>query len=274
MSFEKEYYESPMFWEGEMLQDPQNQERIKFTASWVPGNTKSLVDLGCGNGVFVNYLNQAVTLDRLVGVDRSEKALEFVKTNKAIADVSKLPFKNREFDCATCLEVIEHLPFPVYEQSLSEITRIADKSVIISVPYKEIVEESYNRCPSCKAIFNLELHLRSFDDEKMKHLLDKYGFQCIKTHKLGESLKYLGHYQFRKMFYKEQFLQWKSPICPICGYKEIPAANANHKPLNDTGSLTPSWKQRLISALTGIPKLIWPKEKKHYWIIAYYERIK
>jgi len=55
--FEKAYYEHAGFWNGDMVQDDANRRRIELTAAMVPGEAGSLLDAGCGNGVFVNYLS-------------------------------------------------------------------------------------------------------------------------------------------------------------------------------------------------------------------------
>ncbi len=61
-SFEKEYYESETFWEGEMLQDAANQQRIKTTASLIPDDVDTLADIGCGNGVFINIFLKIIPI--------------------------------------------------------------------------------------------------------------------------------------------------------------------------------------------------------------------
>jgi SAM-dependent methyltransferase len=267
--FEKQYYESASFWEGEMLQDEANKSRINYTAGLVPEDVKSLVDVGCGNGVFVNYLHKQRPVVDILGVDRSATALRYVDTNKEEGDIASLHFSNLSFDCVTCLEVIEHLPVSVYDQALANLARIAGKYLIVSVPFNEKLEESYNQCPSCKSVFNHELHLRSFSEEYFTHLFDDYGFSCLKTQKLGASLKFRGYYFFRKFFYKEQFREWKSPICPICGYEKSGDQS------NDGSNSQPKAKARhrkWISYITGLPKLIWPKETTYYWIIGLYKR--
>src|SRR5882762_8600681 len=118
--FEKEYYESESFWEGEMVQDAANQERIRFTSDFIPRDVKSLADIGCGNGVFVNQLKVTKPALELMAIDRSLAALKYVKTEKKQGDISDIPLRDRSVDCATCLEVIEHLPVAVYENALNE----------------------------------------------------------------------------------------------------------------------------------------------------------
>jgi SAM-dependent methyltransferase len=268
--FEKEYYEAESHWEGENLQDPANQERIRFTAEMIPQDVTNLIDIGCGNGVFVNYLTKHKSNLQLMAIDRSRTALKYVQTEKKEGDISQIPAADRSYDCVTCLEVIEHLPLQVYEKALEELTRIAGRYVIISVPYREVLEQSHTQCPACRSIFNYELHLRNFSDETMLHLLDKYGFSCVGKHHLGMSFHYKGYHTFRRIFYREQFRQWKSPICPICGYHERIGQLAQAEIVATPARAIP--KRKLISYFTGLPKLLWPKEKKFYWVIGLYER--
>ncbi|MGI8584351.1 MAG: class I SAM-dependent methyltransferase [Chitinophagaceae bacterium] len=268
-SFEQQYYEAETFWEGEMLQDPANRDRILNTAALIPLDTKTLADIGCGNGIFVNYLLDNNKALQITGVDRSKTALKYVRSNKIAADIASLPFANNYFDCVTCLEVIEHLPNPVYKKSLKELARIASKHIIISVPYDEKLEHSYTQCPACKTIFNKEIHLRSFKEDDILNLFHDYGFKCVTTQKLNPSSTFKGHGLYRKIFFPEQFITWSSPICPICGYEE------KTNGLINTSVEKPKkvpLRKKWISYFTGLPKLIWPKETHYYWILAKYER--
>jgi len=269
--FERLYYEDENFW-IDSLEDNANKNRIQRTSALIPDHVTSLVDLGCGNGVFLNFLiNQGKKLE-LLGVDRSKVALTFVKSETMEAGISELPLPDKRFDCVTCLEVIEHLPHGVYEKALEEIARVSKEYIIISVPYKEDLERSFNQCPSCKSSFSYELHLRSFDDEKMKSLMLPFGFECVKTEYLGEQQSFLGHELYRKMLYPEQRKEFLSPICPICGYKK------EQKKTSDTGGeakkVQPrvTAKQRIISVFSSIPKMVWPKEVHYYWILALYRK--
>ena len=265
-SFEKKYYENASFWEDGMLEDKSNKNRIITTANLIPEDVKLLADIGCGNGVFLNYLSANKSEIKTVGVDRSEMALKFVKGKKQIGDIVSLPFEDNYFDCTTCLEVIEHLPVPIYETALNELCRVSKKYVIISVPYAEKIADSYTKCPQCKTIFNWELHLRRYEKKDMEILLQKNNFKCINHQTLGDCEKYVGHDFFRKIVYPEHFLKWNSPLCPVCGFSEI-----NKKKKNITANLTMP-QRSFISYFTAIPKLFWPKVKKDYWILALYEK--
>jgi SAM-dependent methyltransferase len=265
--FEKEYYEDPSFWANEMLQDESNMLRFHNTASMIPDDVENLLDAGCGNGVFVNYLSQHKPSLRLHAMDRSRNALQYVKTEKTEGDIVKMPFADKSFDCVTCLEVLEHLPISAFQQALDELVRVSRKYIIVSVPFNEILEDSYNRCPACRTIFNYELHMQSFSEEKFRDLFKGRNVSCKKALKDGLSISLKGHREYRKLLYKEQFLEWKSPICPVCGYHEAKKAG---QPKQDIAVV--SNKQRILSALTYLPKKLWPKEEKYYWIIGLFEK--
>jgi len=273
-SFEKEYYEADRFWEGESLSDAGNLLRIQRTTAFIPEDVKSLADIGCGNGIFLNYLHDKNPGLQLTGVDRSETALRFVKTSNLPGDIAAIPLSDHSVDCVSCLEVIEHLPVTVFDQALRELARVSKQYIIVSTPYSEVLEENHTQCPRCKSIFNADLHLRNFSVAEIENLLEPYGYHCVKHELLGERINYKGHYLFRKIFYPKQFRQWRSPICPICGYREAQAPLPTHPVVTESPVMAMNGVHRrsLLSYVSWLPKTVWPKEKKYYWILALYKK--
>ncbi len=51
-----------------------------------------------------------------------------------IGSVNEIPLSDRSFDVVACFQVLEHLPFELFFQSLREIARVARKQVLFSVP--------------------------------------------------------------------------------------------------------------------------------------------
>lgn len=52
-----------------------------------------------------------------------------------LAGVEDLPFSEGEFDCAVCTQVLEHLPYNQFVNSVKELSRVSAKYAIISLPY-------------------------------------------------------------------------------------------------------------------------------------------
>jgi ubiquinone/menaquinone biosynthesis C-methylase UbiE len=269
-SFEKEYYEADRFWKEGVLEDPNNLERITITVDMIPGDVTSLADIGCGNGLFLNTLQQNLPGMELEGIDRSEEALKYVKTKKHIADIVDLGLPDSSFDCASCLQVLEHLPVNVYEQSLPELARISRKYLLVSVPFDEDLEEKMTTCPSCQSRFNANLHLRRYSEADFRAMFAQHGFGCTQIKFTGKTSFYKFHKEYRKLFYPNGNKKWNSPICPICGFKEKEQSSIVERV--DIPEKAQPQKTSLLSMVKSIPKLIWPRELKYYWIIGLFER--
>lgn len=161
------YYENPALWHPgryEGLDGLRVQEAVK----WLPTNAHSILDVGCGNGVFANQLIETHTT---IGVDRSWSALQWVQSPRAQADVTRLPFKAAAFDGLVCMEVLEHLPVTVFEMTLAELVRVTRQYLLITVPYCEDRAAVQVRCPVCSCQFHPTYHMRSFTRPQVEQLL-------------------------------------------------------------------------------------------------------
>lgn len=74
----------------------------------------SLLDVGCGDGRLVSILRQEFRDRRLVGLDYSPRAVALAsamvpEAEFLAADVTKPGLFAKPFDCATCVETIEHI---------------------------------------------------------------------------------------------------------------------------------------------------------------------
>lgn len=217
-TFEQQYYEAPSFWKAGAVKT----ERLSRIEQLLPEKFSNMLDVGCGNGAWGHHLKKGHPDVEIVGVDRSQTALDNVTFRKVSASVDELPFEDKEFDVVSCLQVIEHLNVPTYEKALDEMARVAANMIIIEVPYRENIIENRTDCPRCGTSFNIDLHINSFDDEKLEKLFAGRGFRLKrkifpdqKQHlflidKLISDLKNMGRE-------KPGFL---SPICPLCGYTE------------------------------------------------------
>jgi ubiquinone/menaquinone biosynthesis C-methylase UbiE len=280
MTLEAKYYEAPVFWNDGMIEDAANLKRLENTARLIPADAKTLIDVGCGNGVFARLLKQRLPSLRITCVDRSATALEHVVADKKLrCEVSQLPFGDQSFDCVSCLEVIEHLTIEDYKKALAEITRIAKTTIVISVPYKEAIEKNVDTCPQCRTVFNRDLHLRSFDDAKFIDLLSEFGFRPDETTIPVVNTHYLGFRTYNKLQRKLQRMPdrselFKSPICPLCGYTapeqaQALSACAQSPAVADSVSASTTTGAKIKQFV----KRLWPKQTvPGYWIVGRFTR--
>lgn len=273
MAFEQQYYEAESFWTGKALLDRQNQRRLDATAKLIPPDCQSLLDVGCGNGAFGHRLAETRPGLRIVGADRSKAALKHVRFESHCCSSDSLPFEDASFDCVSCLQVIEHLPFGVFEKTIAELARVTRRWLLISVPYKENIAQNITQCPECRTIFNIDLHLHSFDDEKIDHIFKAHDFQRRSSDlpDKGLRLKYIevDQVRLRKAPVSDKFL---SPICPVCGYSEGDSTMLSQQAvaIENAGPKTRSLGRRL--AKQALIKY-WPRVLVDgYWLVALYSR--
>ena len=141
---------------------------------------KSLLDVGCGEGVLTHKWAQRID-GRVVGIDLDDPALheEWEKRQAPnleymVMKAENLPFGDREFDVATAIEVLEHVPDP--EHTVSEMARVASGHLLVSVP-REPLWRGLNmaRGAYLRDLGNTPGHLNHWSKRAFVQLLERYG---------------------------------------------------------------------------------------------------
>src|SRR3954465_11861546 len=99
----------------------------------------TLLDVGCGEGVLTHQWAQKPGMQRIVGLDLDDPQLheawqgrEHPCLEYKVMKAENLPFGDDEFEVATAIEVLEHVPDP--EHTVSEMARVAEHWLLVSVP--------------------------------------------------------------------------------------------------------------------------------------------
>ena len=142
---------------------------------------RTILDVGCGEGVLTEVFADRVEGGRVVGIDlddpklkrewaaRSRDNLEF---HAAAAD--ELPYGAGEFEAVTAMEVLEHVPAP--EAVLAEMSRVASAWLLVSVP-REPLWRALNmaRGSYLRDLGNTPGHLNHWSRRAIADLLRGYG---------------------------------------------------------------------------------------------------
>ena len=142
----------------------------------------SLLDVGCGEGVLVHRWAQRLgDGGRAVGIDLEEDSIQSGwALHKApnleyrVMQAENLPFADGEFDLASAIEVLEHLPDP--EHTLSEMARCAARHLLVSVP-REPLWRMLNMARGAywPALGNTPGHLNHWSKRSFVELLSRHG---------------------------------------------------------------------------------------------------
>ncbi len=100
-----------------------------------PGTT--VLDAGCGEygvAAFVRSTN-VVGVD-ILPADTQNEGFQFIH-----GSILSLPFREREFDVAVSVDVLEHLPAHLREEAIRQLVRTAKRAVICAFPCGRVARE-------------------------------------------------------------------------------------------------------------------------------------
>lgn len=146
-------------------------------------NTKTILDLGCGEGKLMEMIRARIKIRKAVGVDLFKPDLMDAKKRGThekliLKDIRKVNFPDKSFDVVLCSHVVEHLPKSQALKLIANMERMAKKQVVIASP----IGEMYH--PAVGGNIH-QIHLSAFTPEEFK---DK-GYKVLKygmTWLLGE----------------------------------------------------------------------------------------
>jgi SAM-dependent methyltransferase len=143
---------------------------------------QSLLDVGCGEGVLTHQWAQRLGDERrVVGIDLDDPALhaEWAKRTAPnleyrVMKAENLPFGDREFDAATAIEVLEHVPDA--EHTVAEMARVAKRWLLVSVP-REPLWRGLNMARGAywKDLGNTPGHVNHWSKRSFVQLLAQHG---------------------------------------------------------------------------------------------------
>lgn len=271
MSFEINFYENKDHWSKDKF-GISDCDRYATLVEKLPHDINTLLDAGCGNGLFLDFVNSDKdhSYKRICGLDRSKEAINHVQFEHIISSIDSMPFNDCEFDAVTCLEVIEHLPQIIYLKAINEISRVARRYILISVPNNEDLDKKLTKCTKCFCKFNPYYHLRTFNKQTLRNLFKEQGFICKEVFEIHQckvvpefiaiTMKLIGEVR-RKFSHDEKPLMQQDSICPACGFS----------PRIDKDNMIMRDEQRENTFIKSVVSLI--KFKKTYkWLGALYER--
>jgi SAM-dependent methyltransferase len=132
----------------EPAQWDHNSHYHGFLLKQLPSNCESILEIGCGTGVFTRLL--AERCDRVVAIDLSPKMIEvaqrqsgdYTNINFQVADILKWEFPVEQFDVIASIATIHHLPVENLLPNLQVALKPGGKLVILDLLKSESIQDT------------------------------------------------------------------------------------------------------------------------------------
>ncbi len=141
----------------------------------------SVLDVGCGEGVLIHRWALQRAESRMVGIDLQEQSIQAGWEQRRapnleyrVMEAANLPFGEDEFELASAIEVLEHVPDP--EHTLTEMTRCSSRHLLVSVP-REPLWRMLNMARGAywRELGNTPGHLNHWSRKSFVELLSRHG---------------------------------------------------------------------------------------------------
>jgi SAM-dependent methyltransferase len=208
------HVDRPEVWgPGSAYAHPVQKARAETIRQALPDGTRTVLDVGCGDGTVTNRLGDHYDV---VGLDIARAALAHVTVPTVVGTATDLPFDDRSFDAVVLSEVLEHLDDDTYAQARSEAARVAGQTIVVTVPNREVLRDSAVRCPRCRTLFSPWQHKRSFSPQAFPSLFD--GFRLDLVQETGPDKPRVSRAEawVRSVVTPPRRL-WFPALCPNCG---------------------------------------------------------
>lgn len=156
--------------------------------SLIPGNIKSLLDVGCGEGFFLKEIKEQKKMN-IWGVEIEPKVAEKAKNITPNIIVGKIEevmnlLPNNYFDCITFNDVLEHLLEPSEVLRLINQKLTMDGIIIASIPnvrfihnlFELLIKKDWEYKDS--GILD-NTHFRFFTEKSIKRMIENSGYKLI-----------------------------------------------------------------------------------------------
>src|SRR3990172_310721 len=258
---ERLHYEKTDLWSPARWADVGSvTDRAMRVLELIQGDAQSVLDVGSGNGLLARVSRGK---HPIISLDRSLAALQQAQDRRCQANAFALPFARDSFDVVVSMEMLEHLPVPIYRTALEKIARVSKKNIIITVPFMEKLSKSFVTCPQCSCHFHPYYHVRRYDAGSLQNLFSNYGWVCILFEPVGfdraRRMQLIWRLLLLYLHRRSANFPWYA-TCPQCGFNQ-PEAKLDRSA--DLHSNTLNMFKKWLNS-------VWPSRPSHLWWLAMY----
>ena len=181
------------------------KSKTKLLKSLVSSKNSKVLDIGCGTGSFLEFLNSNHW--NTTGIEPNEVARKLAKEKGVNCFYETKALENTKFDVITMWHVLEHVPD--YNKQFEEFKKLLHTNgvVVIAVPNFESYDASFYK--EYWAAFDVPRHLWHFSEKAIAKIADKHNFELTQTKPMWFDSFYVSllseKYKFKKVNYVRAF---------------------------------------------------------------------
>ncbi|MFT6793486.1 MAG: methionine biosynthesis protein MetW [Rubritalea sp.] len=170
------------YWEKRGKQEPKY--RFVWVEQHIPEGA-SVLDIGCGDGAFLDYLKSQRPELEVQGIDGSDAAIQKLREKglcgEVVGDLNNPDLKNfRNVDVIVAMELIEHLSEP--ELLMKEFSNTSAETFYITIPNLGFIVNRLRlalggKMPNTAIVYHIKEHLRFWTVRDFHQWASHYGFK-------------------------------------------------------------------------------------------------
>ncbi|MCF7974197.1 MAG: class I SAM-dependent methyltransferase [Phycisphaerae bacterium] len=160
-------------------------------------NCRNILEIGVGKGLLKHFLIPFPEITH-TSIDIAEDLHP-----DYVGSVTNMPFSDNAFDVAICCQVLEHLPFEMFETGMKELYRVTEDLAIVSLPDKrrrfglgacfcrygwKLLEVNFERSKVTRAPLGSEhfweIGHGGVSYKNVKDCIQKSGFEVLQCYRL------------------------------------------------------------------------------------------
>jgi len=180
----KEFADYDDYWDKRGRQEPKY--RFVWVADRLP-DEGTVLDVGCGDGAFLEYARGRKPGLRLIGIDGSAAAIGKLHgkglEGEVVTDLNDPDLeKFRDADVVVAMELIEHLPEP--ERLMAELLKTRAGIFYITIPNLGFIVNRLRlalggKMPVTAIVYHIKEHLRHWTVRDFGHWAEHCGFRVV-----------------------------------------------------------------------------------------------
>lgn len=162
-----------------------NKRITEATLKYIPKHAKTIIDIGCGDGIYTNDLKSELTDRQFTGFDPASEAIniavkKYENIDFIVGDLlNKETFPNKLYDVGIIRGVLHHLPNA--QQGIANSAYLSDSIIIIEPngnnPILKYIEKTSK--------YHIEHEEQSFKSSDLKNWCEMSGFEVSKIEFIG-----------------------------------------------------------------------------------------